>query len=406
MTLDTQQEISSSNYEIGDMPPSSPLILLVEDEKVMRMVTKRRLEKMGYSILEAEHGLQALDILKTQRVDCIISDWMMPEMDGLELCKAVKTDDGLRSTYFILMTALDQPAQIAEGLTQGADDFLTKSASEQEIYARVNAGIRTSQLIKELAHSNEVIRAQQKALDAELQSAGEFVLSLLPAQGHPVPNVEISWQYRPSDRLGGDLFQVAKWGEDYLGLMILDMSGHGIGPALRAISLAMTFRDEQMAQRHPTYDPGEIIERLNRENPLTDQGEYFTIWVGRLHLPTLQLRYATAGHPGAIVTRVGTPYQTLGDQTLPIGFDEGQSYSSKDVTLSSGDRLLLFSDGIYEVMSPDESLWGTEGLGKACERVQEKPMMKALNWIIQQSQAWQRSQKFGDDVALVGVEIQ
>ncbi len=381
-------------------------ILLVDDEKVVRMVTKKRLAKMGHTVIEAEHGLQAMEILRSQSVDLIVTDWMMPEMDGPTLCEAVKSDERLRSTYIILMTALDQPAQIAEGLTRGADDFLTKSASEQEIHARVNAGLRTCQLIKKLADSHRVILAQQQALDTELQSAGDFVVSLLPVQGNPVSNVELAWQYRPSSRLGGDLFQVTPWGNDYLGLMILDMSGHGIGPALRAISLVMMFRDEQMAQRHASYDPGEIIERLNRENPLTDQGEYFTIWVGSLHLPTMQLRYASAGHPGAIVTRSGKKPETLGAQTLPIGFDPGQSYVSQQCTLSAGDRLYMFSDGIYEVMSRDEQLWGTEGLSTACESVHGKPLSKALNWIIQQSQAWQKDELFGDDVALVGVEIQ
>ncbi|MGB0911703.1 MAG: PP2C family protein-serine/threonine phosphatase, partial [Nitrospirales bacterium] len=245
----------------------------------------------------------------------------------------------------------------------------------------------------------------QQALDAELQSAGEFVVSLLPSQGNPVPQVNVTWQYQPSSRLGGDLFQVAPWGTEHLGLMVLDMSGHGIGPALRAISLAMMFRDEQMAIRHSSYDPSEIIERLNRENPLTEQGEYFTIWVGRLHVPTLQLQYASAGHPGAIVTRAGQMYEELGAKTLPIGFDPGQSYPSQQYTLVSGDRLHLFSDGIYEVMSPNETLWGTERLGKACEAVHGKPMNAALNWIIQQSQAWQKDVLFGDDMALLGVEI-
>ena len=188
-------------------------------------------------------------------------------------------------------------------------------------------------------------------------------------------------------------------------MMILDMSGHGIGPALRAISLAMMFRDEQMAQRHASYDPSEIIERLNRENPLTEQGEYFTIWVGRLHLPTLELQYASAGHPGAIITRAGQTYEVLGDKTLPIGFDPGHSYSSHQYSMAAGDRLHLYSDGIYEVMSPNEELWGTEGLGEACEAVHGKPMDAALKWVIQQSQAWQKNVLFGDDVALVGVGI-
>ena len=405
MGNNVNEEVMSVSCQTPSDQNKKAIILLVDDEKVVRMVTKRRLERMGHSILEAEDGREALEILRAEMVDLVISDWMMPGMDGLALCEAVKSDDDLRSTYIILMTALDQPAQIAEGLTRGADDFMTKSASEQEIGARVNAGLRTCQLIKELAYSNEVILRQQQALDAELQSAGEFVVSLLPAQGNPVPKVEVAWQYLPSSRLGGDLFQVTPWGNDYLGLMILDMSGHGIGPALRAVSLAMTFREEHMLQRHPSFDPGEIIQRLNDENPLTDQGEYFTIWVGRLHLPSGQLFYASAGHPGAILTRSGQSMQVLGAQSWPVGFGEGKLYQSQHITLTSGDRLHLYSDGIYEVLSPKGQMWGCEGLQQSCLQAHEESLEKALNRIMSQSKTWQNQETFGDDVALVGVEI-
>ncbi|GJL53246.1 MAG: hypothetical protein NPIRA02_03780 [Nitrospirales bacterium] len=380
-------------------------ILLVEDEKVVRMITRRRLERLGYRLIEAENGRHALEILETESIDLIISDWMMPEMDGPALCEAVKSDERWHSIYIILMTALDQPAQIAEGLIRGADDFLTKAATEEELNARVKAGLRTCQLIKNLAHSHQVISQQQAELDAELQSAGEFVVSLLPARGSPVPNVQVGWQYLPCSRLGGDLFQVTPWGDEHLGLMILDMSGHGIGPALRAVSLAIMFRDEHIARQHPSYDPGEIVERLNQENPLTEQGEYFTIWVGSLHLPTLRLRYASAGHPGAIVTRKGNVSGTLGAKTWPVGFGLTQTYQSQEYTLSSGDRLYLFSDGIYEVMSPDEKLWDRSGLEAACREVHGKAMGRAIDWVIQQSQAWQKQKTFSDDVALVAIDI-
>ena len=204
-------------------------ILLVDDEKVVRMVARRRLERLGHKILEAENGRQALEMLRQGAVDLVISDWMMPEMDGPTLCEIVKADEELRSTPIILMTALDQPAQIAEGLSRGADDFLTKSASDQEITARVNAELRTCRLIHELANSFAIISQKQAELDAELQTASEFVLSLLPEPREIVPGIHLDWQYLPSSKLGGDLFQVTPWGADHLGIMILDMSGHGIG---------------------------------------------------------------------------------------------------------------------------------------------------------------------------------
>jgi len=387
-------------------PPTQPAtILLVDDEKLARMVTRKRLERLGHCILEAEHGLQALAVLEEHAVDLIISDWMMPEMDGPTFCEAVKGNVKFRSIPIILMTALDQPAQIAEGLQRGADDFLTKAASDQEVTARVNAGLRTHRLIGDLEKSYAVIEEKQREMEAEVRSATQFVTSLLPKAGPVVPGIQLEWEFIPSLGLGGDLFQVTRWGDDYLGLAILDMSGHGIGPALRAVSLALTFRAEHMEQSHPTYDPGEIVSTLNRENPLSDDGEYFTIWVGALHLPTRRLRYASAGHPAVVLTRHGQPLQQIGAKTWPIGFGINETYVSEEISLLPGDRLYMFSDGIYEVFSPDEELWDRTGFEGACQTIHTKPLKKGVQWVVQQAKAWQRQETFGDDVALVGIEI-
>ncbi len=383
----------------GNEIKNSSTIVLVDDEKLARMVTRRRLERMGHRILEAEDGRQALEILNREGdIDLIISDWMMPAMDGPTLCETVKSREDLRSIPIILMTALDQPDQIAEGLRRGADDFLTKAASDQEIIARVNAGLRTHLLIQKLGE-------KQAQINAELKSAALFVTSLLPKAGQAAPGIQLAWEFFPSLGLGGDLFQVTPWSPDHLGLVILDMSGHGIGPALRAVSLALEFRSDHMEKRHPTYDPGDIIATLNRENPLTDDGEYFTIWVGCLHLPTRKLRYATAGHPAALLTRKGQPLQHLGAKSWPIGFGIEERYTSHEVTLKKGDRLYFFSDGIYEVFSQDGKLWDRDSFDRVCHQAHNKPLEVGLKGIVQDSQRWQEQDAFNDDVALVGLEI-
>jgi len=399
--------ISEKPYVAEETSPPTLVstILLVDDEKLARMVTRKRLERLGHRILEAEHGKQGMAMLEEHSVDLIISDWMMPEMDGPTFCEAVKAHEKLRSIPIILMTALDQPAQIAEGLQRGADDFLTKAASDQEVTARVNAGLRTHRLIGNLEESYAVIAEKQREMESEVKSATQFVTSLLPKAGEVSPGIQLDWEFIPSLGLGGDLFQVAPWGDEYLGLAILDMSGHGIGPALRAVSLAMTFGAEHMAKTHPTYDPGEIVAALNKANPLTDDGEYFTLWVGALHVPTRRLRYACAGHPAVVLTRQGQPLQQIGAKTWPIGFGIEEVYVSEEISLLPGDRLYMYSDGIYEVFSPEEELWDRKGFEAACQTIHTKPLKKGLQWVVQQAKAWQRQETFSDDVALVGIEI-
>ncbi len=388
-------------------PPGDPLytILIVDDEKVMRMVAKKRLAKLPCRLLEAGSGEEALAILNQEPVDLILSDWVMPGLDGPGLCEAIKQDERYRTIHFILMTALDHPTQIAEGLSRGADDFLSKTASEHEIVARVCAGLRARQLMLYVEKSNRLLSQKQAELDSELRSASTFVRGLLPRTGEVIPGVRVEWEFLPSSHLGGDFFQIARWGDDHLGLMVLDMSGHGIGPALRAVSLSLLFKGEHMQQLFPSYDPGEILTSLNQQYPMSDDGDYFTIWVGVWQCSTRLLRYASAGHPGSIIVKTDRSSMVLGERSWPIGFSRNEAYATDSISVNPGDRMYLYSDGIYEVMNPQEEIWGRNRLQKALEEVAGHPMQSGLSRIIEQSRTWNAKGVFEDDVALLGVEF-
>ena len=404
--MSTLESHSPSLAVTPELPTSDKLmtILLVDDEKLVRLVARRRLSKLHHRILEVGNGREALGVLERESVDLVLSDWMMPELDGPALCEAMKRNERWQSIHFILMTALDRPEQIAEGLRRGADDFLPKSASDQEILARVGAGLRARQLRLELEDSYRMISQKQAQLDAELYSASEFVRSLLPQPGEVVPGIKLAWEFLPSSQLGGDLFQVAQWDHDHVGIMVLDMSGHGTGPALRAVSLAMWFKGTHIAQSFPGFDPGEIVTRLNAENPMSDNGDYFTIWIGVLQLSTQILRFASAGHPGAILVRKNAPSVVLGERTWPTGFSPHEIYSTNSISLANHDRLYVFSDGIYEVVNANDEIWGRGRLQAALEGVYTRPMKLGLKSLIHSSRAWQVDGIFGDDVAVIGLE--
>lgn len=387
-------------------PTDEPLytILIVGNEKFVRMVAKNRLAELQCRLLEANNGEEALAMLDQEPVDIILSDWVMPGLDGPGLCEAIKQEERYRTIHFILMTALDHPTQIAEGLSRGADDFLSKAASGYEIVARVCAGLRVRQLMLDVEKSNRLLSQNQVELHSELRSASTFVRGLLPPPGEVVPGVRVEWEFLPSSHLGGDFFQVARWGDDHLGLMVLDMSGHGIGPALRAVALSLFFKGEHMQNVIPSYDPGEILTRLNQQYPMSDDGEYFTIWVGVWQCSTRLLRYATAGHPGSIVVKRDGASVVLGGRSWPIGFSR-EVYGTDSIIVNPGDRMYLFSDGIYEVMNPQEEIWGRKRLLQAIEEVAGQPLQSGLSRIIEASRTWNAQAGFGDDVALLGVEF-
>jgi two-component system, cell cycle response regulator len=131
-------------------------ILIAEDDAVSRMILRRSVEKLGHECLVAGDGEEALELYrKTPEVDLVISDWMMPGMDGLELCRLIRDEERDAYTYFIFLTALGDRDHLLMGLEAGADDYLSKPLDRDELQVRMISAFRVTQLHRRLAVQNE-----------------------------------------------------------------------------------------------------------------------------------------------------------------------------------------------------------------------------------------------------------
>ena len=133
-------------------------ILIVEDNPVSRKLLEKTLKKGGYEVVSAASGLEALELFKKRFFPIVITDWMMPEMDGLQLCRHIRTMDLPGYVFIILLTAKDTKEDLITGLEAGADDYLTKPFNYPELKARLKAGQRILELEKSLKKANEEIR--------------------------------------------------------------------------------------------------------------------------------------------------------------------------------------------------------------------------------------------------------
>lgn len=387
------------------MPSGSATILLVDDEPVSRLSMAARLKRMGLRVLEASNGKDGLEILRRERPDLTILDWMMPEMDGPTVCEQVRQDPEILSSQIILMTSHDQPEQIAEGLARGADDFLSKSASKQEILARVQSGLRAASLLHSIEHTRDELREKQEQLESELRSAAEYMHSLLPAAGEIAAGIHMSWTYRPSLALGGDLFNCSQWDDRSILFYMLDASGHGVSPALRAASFATFLNADNLRRVVMSNDPAEILSEANRQYPLTDTGHYFTVWVGSFDQSTRELRYATAGHGGAMIQRRNGTIEWLDRPHLPLGFEPDSAYDIETILIEKGDRVILMSDGVYEAPASTGEIWGKERLAVTLDRHRGSPLSTALPVLMAEAERWHGAPIFPDDAALLGLEF-
>jgi diguanylate cyclase (GGDEF)-like protein len=133
-------------------------ILVVEDDPVSRRLLQMNLTKAGYTVVTAENGRQAIEQFNKNFCPIILSDWMMPEMDGVGLCRAIRQTETEGYVFIILLTSRGSKDDIVSGLEAGADDYLTKPFNQAELMARLKSGIRILKLERSLKQANAEIR--------------------------------------------------------------------------------------------------------------------------------------------------------------------------------------------------------------------------------------------------------
>ena len=203
---------------------------------------------------------------------------------------------------------------------------------------------------------DEAELAQSQELDRDLARASQYLQSLLPQPLRAGPT-RVEWYFQPSARVGGDGFGYHALDGDRLVMYLVDVSGHGVGAAMHVVSVLNTLR----LQNLPGTDfanPGQVLARLNAMFQMDDHGGmFFTIWYGVLHQPSGRLDYASAGHHPAYVLRSHAlvPLQT---PNLVIGAMPDMPFTADDAVLAPGEKLYLFSDGVFEIVTRDGRDWG------------------------------------------------
>jgi len=125
-------------------------ILIVDDDSTTRLVLGATLSRLGHEVLTAEDGTSAWAIIREQPIEVLLTDWNMPGMNGLELCRQVRAAPGTKYTYVILLTVLDGREYFLKGMEAGADDFITKPWDEQQLAARLRVAERLLHLQSEV----------------------------------------------------------------------------------------------------------------------------------------------------------------------------------------------------------------------------------------------------------------
>ncbi|MBD2435512.1 PP2C family protein-serine/threonine phosphatase [Nostoc sp. FACHB-110] len=388
-------EISASPFKI----------LVIDDDRIIQLVLKQTLQAQGYEVILASNGPEGLEKAYQHHPALIISDWQMDEMDGLEVCRKIKSEPSLSTTFFILLTSRKAVEDRVEGLDTGADDFLSKPIEANELKARVRAGLRLYQTNQELQKLAQDLQTQKQLLETELDEAADYVKSILP---QPLSGlININSRFLPSSQLGGDCFDYYWLDDDNLMIYLLDVSGHGLAAALPSISIHNLLRSRSLTHAS-LYNPSEVFQSLNKAFQMDKQNnQYFTIWYGVFNRITSQLTYASAGHPPALLlaptTNSSLQIQQLLTQNLPIGIYTENQYYNDVCEIKSGSKLYVFSDGVYEIEKPDGNMWHLENFIKLLTEIHQQ--VTDLDSILEAIKNVTNSQIFNDDRSLLEISF-
>lgn len=388
-------------------PPPDPAdaairqVLVVDDSAAHRRALTATLTRLGFGVIAADSAERALEILGATEIDLVLSDWMMPGMDGLELCRRFRALPRESYGYFILLTAKNERGAVARGLDVGADDFLKKPVNPEELRARIAAGGRILRMERELSEKNRLVLATldeistlYDALDRDLMEARKMQQALVRDRFRDLGRLGVSLFLKPWGHVGGDLVGMFDAGGGRIGVYGIDVSGHGIASALMTARLAGYLSEGAPAQnialtplgggQYRAKAPDKVAEALNRLMLSEVKSElYFTMTLAYVDPRRGEVLVSQCGHPNVAVLSPGGRVRFHGAGGLPIGLIGAARYDSFRLRLDPGDRLILYSDGFTECRTPAGEELEEDGFARlltANAGLGDAAFFEALTW--------------------------
>ena len=378
-------------------------ILLVEDSVMMRRMIGAMLQEEGYEVATANDGREGFARARETAPELILSDYEMPELDGPGLCKALKEDGDLRPIPVIMLTTLGATESKVIGLNAGADDYLEKPRSPeevQELFARIRAQLRIADLRKELAERNRLLESAQKKLHLELDLARKVQAALMPKPPRARGTIRLAVRYHPANQLGGDVYDFAALEDGRLGILVADVSGHGVNSALLS-GMVKTLAAPLSGGAQP---PARVLAGLDTAiESYFPEGYFCTGFYLLIDEATGAFEFAGVGHPPAVIVGpVATRKLDSEPGLLGIGM-AGDSVNGSG-RLEPGESMLIYTDGLPDAMDPADVLFGTDRISAVLEAHRGAGPAEILDEVEQAVARHVHPGQAADDINLVLVQ--
>ncbi len=387
---------AASARDAREEPPRR--VLIVEDDPINMQVLVNYLALEGYDALTAETGPDALALLESAPApDLVILDVMLPKLSGYDVCRRIRATYQHHDLPVLMLTAKVRPEDVVAGIEAGANDYLPKPVSKEELLARVNNLISMKNAVRE--------REELLNLKRDLHIAHEIQQALLSQDLPRNERATVALRYLPMYELGGDFYSVGLADETKLTILIADVSGHGIAAALICAMLKVACS----IHREEAQDPSRFFERVNATMYDHCYGQFVTACYVAVDLSARTMVQANAGPWPALVWKRNEG-RMLADrpQSMPFGWVPEESFVSLTAALDPGDRIVLYTDGIIEARDHDNQMFGDRRFHDLIIRTQDSPPEEAADAIMRAVTEWSGKadgESLADDVTLVVIDV-
>ncbi|SMP41559.1 SpoIIE family protein phosphatase [Anoxynatronum buryatiense] len=343
-------------------------ILILETSTHSNRLNKDQFRKWGFEVTQRicdENVLQEVLRMEPQLIFVQTDNEDMPKL--LACIKHARLQIKLKETPIVVQLP-DKGNTAKESLFQaGVTHCLLEPVSETELKECVNNLLKQVELKnrlemtqRALEESLHKVNRQRAELDHHLTLAAKIQESLIPQNLIQVPFCNFYCHFQPSGKVGGDIYDIFMLDDRHMGLYMVDVMGHGVASSMLAVALSEFLvvdvnrgtplkRELDEAPYYEIVSPVEVIHYLNKRFSFTKYQHYFTIFYMVFNVETGELRYVRGAHPEPLLMRQDQTIETLNAYGTPIGFEFSQGYEEGTLQLQSGDRLLVYSDGLLEL---------------------------------------------------------
>jgi serine phosphatase RsbU (regulator of sigma subunit) len=373
-------------------------VLVVDDAPANLQIVNSILRE-DYKVRIATSGAKALDLVKVKPLpDLILLDVMMPEMDGYEVCGILKATPESRDIPVIFLTGKTEAGDETKGFEVGAVDYIHKPF----LPAIVKARVHTHLVLRE---AREQLAQQLLSLNIELEMARQIQLSILPRETPKTQGVEIAARYFPMSSVAGDFYDFIIVDEQHVGILIADVSGHGLPAALIASMLQVALA----AQFAHASEPGRVLAGLNQALCGKFTAHFVTAAYLFVDMEKNSMSYAAAGHPPLLLWRGATGSASeISENGLLLGHFPEETYSVVQLRVEPGDMALLYTDGILEAANNLQEMFGGDRFkhfleanhDRGADQLADSLLDELSHWSGHPDGPWQQ-----DDITLLAIDF-